>query len=63
MLDSGSGSHVGSVDVFSSGEDETLPLYEANQTTEVTVANMVSDPNYNKTIHQFNKLNQIGHFS
>lgn len=50
-LDWGSGCHVGSVDVFSSGEGETLPLYEVNLTAEVTVANMVSDPNpkYNKT--------------
>lgn len=44
MLDWGSGCHVGSVDVFSNGEGEILPLYKANLTAEVTVANMVSKP-------------------
>lgn len=44
ILDWGSGCHVGSADVFSRGEGETLPLYDANLTAEVTVANMVSEP-------------------
>lgn len=55
MLDWGSGCHVGRADVFSRGEGETLLLYGANRTAEVTVANMVSEP---KDIHQTTQANR-----
>lgn len=44
MLASVSGCQVVKVDVLSSGEGETVPLYWANLSTAVTVGSMVSDP-------------------